>query len=91
MTQDVCFLKNSNIVHRIKYVRSKGILEILFKSGNIQYYHNVPMEVWNEFKESDSPGMFFYHSLRNKYDFSLELADCCQLNNERADGCRPNN
>jgi hypothetical protein len=50
-------------------------LEILFKSGNIQYYHDVPCDIWNEFKESDYPGKYFYNHFRNKFDFSLEAGE----------------
>jgi hypothetical protein len=69
----VCFSLNSNVIQRLKYIRKFNLLEILFKSGNIKYYHGVPDEIWNEFKESESHGKYFYNSFRNKFDFSLEM------------------
>ncbi|MDR0620858.1 MAG: KTSC domain-containing protein [Deltaproteobacteria bacterium] len=75
MRSDVCFSLNSNVIQRLKYVRKESVLEILFKSGNIQYYHDVPCDIWNEFKESDYPGKYFYNHFRNKFDFSLEAGE----------------
>ncbi|MDR2367721.1 MAG: KTSC domain-containing protein [Deltaproteobacteria bacterium] len=75
MRADVCLSPTSNVIERMKYVRKKSVLEILFKSGNVQYYHQVPTEIWTEFKESDPHGKYFYNHFRNKYDFSLEPAE----------------
>jgi hypothetical protein len=75
MRLDVCFALNSNIIQRLKYVRAKNLLEIMFKNGNTHYYHNVPDVIWDEFKDSNSHGKYFYNTIRNKYDFSLELSD----------------
>jgi hypothetical protein len=75
MRLDVCFSLNSNVIQKLKYVHAQKLLEVFFKNGNVQYYHDVPDVIWNEFKEARSHGQYFFNSIRSQYDFSLEPAE----------------
>ena len=75
MRSDVCDSIHSNIIQGLKYLETKRLLEIMFVNGNTQYYHDIPHDIWDEFKDSDSHGKYFYNTIRNQFDFSLESPD----------------
>ncbi|MDR1109891.1 MAG: KTSC domain-containing protein [Deltaproteobacteria bacterium] len=75
MSFDISFSNKSSLIHRLKYTFEKKLLEILFKNGNTHFYHNVPREIWDELKEAESQGKYFFDSIRHKFDFSLESAE----------------
>ena len=57
---------SSNIVS-IGYDETNLILEVEFKGGSVYKYLDVPIDVFNNFMESDSKGSFFHRNIKNTY------------------------
>jgi hypothetical protein len=58
---------NSSAVNAIDYKRSDNILLIKFNSGNIYAYYKVSFNVYKNFMNADSKGIFFNLYIKDKY------------------------
>jgi hypothetical protein len=56
----------STVVDAIGYSR---VLEIVFESGRVYQYYDVPEEVFYGMLNADSKGKFFNANVRGKYSF----------------------
>ncbi len=60
---------NSSNVKEIGYDEKTGILEVLFGTGNVYQYFNVPEMVYKNLVLADSIGKFLNSSIKGKYRF----------------------
>lgn len=59
--------KSSNI-QSIGYEEFTMTLEVIFKPrGSVYYYKDVPKEIWEQFKNSESKGTYFARFIKDKY------------------------
>ena len=59
----------SSVVSAIKYDESKAILTIIFVSGMVYEYKNVPEEIYLEMKNSGSKGTYLNKNIKGNYLF----------------------
>jgi hypothetical protein len=59
----------SDAIHAIGYDRKLQILELIFNSGSIYQYRDVPKEVYYGLMISDSKGQFFQDNIRGEFDY----------------------
>jgi len=68
----------SSLILRFGWVRNPksttdnplGVLKIVFKTNHICYYYNdVPLNIFEDFVNSDSYGKFFHKNIFEKYNF----------------------
>jgi hypothetical protein len=58
---------NSSTILSYEYDIITQTLQIAFKSGRNYIYKNVPQNIVNNFKESESTGSFFHNNIRDQY------------------------
>jgi hypothetical protein len=61
-------VESSNI-REIGYDTDTQTLEILFKSGGLYQYFNIPGGVYEQLMGASSKGSFFYHNIRGEYQW----------------------
>jgi hypothetical protein len=59
----------SSVVAAIKYDVSSSALRIIFVSGKVYDYKDVPEEVYTAMKTSVSKGIFFNEHIKGKYEY----------------------
>jgi len=59
----------SSVVSAIRYNADTRTLRIIFVSGMIYDYKNVPEEVYNEMKSSGSKGAYLNLHIKGRYTF----------------------
>ena len=59
----------STVIDHFSYDTDRNILTIVFLSGNIYAYKDVPEKVYKHMKASPSKGKFFNHAIKDKYTF----------------------
>jgi hypothetical protein len=59
----------SSVVAAIKYDPQTSILRVIYTSGNIYDYKNVPEKVYNEMKQAFSKGEFLNKEIKPNYEF----------------------
>jgi len=59
----------SSVVHRMHYDPKKQVLTIVYISGNVYDYRNVPEAVYLDMKAALSKGEFLNHHIKGKYPF----------------------
>ena len=59
----------SNAVAEIRYDHARERLTVMFVTGRIYEYVNVPVEVAASFQSAFSKGAFFETYIRDRYDF----------------------
>ncbi|MEW6170547.1 MAG: KTSC domain-containing protein [Candidatus Omnitrophota bacterium] len=59
----------SSNISSIGYDVNNKILEIEFKNGSIYQYFNVPSNVFDKLMSVSSQGNYFYHNIKNTYDY----------------------
>ena len=57
----------STVISDFSYDPATSILRVVFQSGNIYDYANVPQEVYNEMKSSFSKGSFLNQHVKGNY------------------------
>ena len=57
----------SSSLRSIGYDRATATLEVEFKNGGVYRYANVPLQLWSEFRDSDSKGKFFLDQVRDRF------------------------
>jgi len=59
----------SDVIHAIGYDDEISVLEIIFNSGQIYQYRNVPREVFEQFMQAESKGNYFQENIRDEFEF----------------------
>ena len=59
----------SSVVASIKYLPDKSILRVVFVSGSVYDYKNVPEEVYNAMRTSGSKGTFLNQHIKGHFKF----------------------
>lgn len=68
MVDKIHFSKiTSSVINFAAYDTTNEILLIVFNSGSIWMYYDVPAEVYKEFISADSAGQYFNLNIRHKY------------------------
>jgi len=60
----------STVVNAIKYYPEKKVLRIIYVSGSVYDYKDVPENVYAEMKSSGSKGGYLNKFVKGKYEFS---------------------
>lgn len=59
----------SSVVAAIRYDASSSTLRVVYVSGAVYDYKNVPEKVYNEMKKSSSKGEFLNKEIKPNYEF----------------------
>jgi hypothetical protein len=59
----------SSVISAIRFDAATTTLRIIFTSGTVYDYKNVPEEVFNAMKTSSSKGIYFNQHIKNNYQF----------------------
>ena len=59
----------SSVVAAMKYDPHRSILRIIFVSGIVYDYKNVPEEIYKAMKAASSKGTFLNKQIKGKYEF----------------------
>lgn len=60
---------DSSNLASVGYDEENQILEIEFNHGGVYQYFDVPKEEYEALLNADSLGSYFYHNIRNDYEF----------------------
>jgi hypothetical protein len=63
----------SSMIHAVGYDAETRTLEVIFNSGGIYFYDNVPPKVYEELMAAESKGSYMKHAIIDAYPHS-ELA-----------------
>lgn len=58
---------NSSFLASCQYDEEKQLLTVIFRNGKEYQYADVPKEVFEEFKDAESAGIYFSSQIKNKY------------------------
>ena len=61
---------DSSNISCLKYDNHSQILEVIFNSGGVYHYFNVPAQVWEDFKRADSKGKYLHEHIKGCYRYS---------------------
>jgi len=59
----------STVISNFSYDPVRSILRVIFLSGSVYEYKNVPKEVYNEMKRSGSKGAYLNQHIKGHYPF----------------------
>jgi KTSC domain len=59
----------SSVVSAIRYYAATSTLRIIFVSGRVYDYKDVPEKVFNAMKTSSSRGIYFNQHIKGYYEF----------------------
>ena len=59
----------STVIDLFNYDHRTATLTIVFRSGNVYAYKDVPEHIYLEFKEASSKGRYFNHEIKNRFVF----------------------
>ena len=59
----------SSVIASVKYDRQTHTLRVIYVSGIIDDYENVPEEVYNAMNTASSKGTFLNKYIKGKYEF----------------------
>ena len=62
-------VESSNLAS-VGYDEKSQILEIEFNHGGVYQYFDVPIEEYESLMGADSLGSYFYHNIRNDYEYA---------------------
>ena len=62
---------NSSAISSIAYADEGGILEAVFRSGDVYRFSAVPAAVWTDLMRAESKGAFFNRRIRDRYPYQL--------------------
>ncbi len=57
----------SDVIHAIGYDPEIQLLEIIFNSGRIYQYREVPPQVYEQFMNAESKGRYFNENIRGEF------------------------
>jgi len=61
---------DSSNLASVGYDEESQILEIEFNHGGVYQYYDVPKEEYQSLMNADSLGSYFYHNIRNDYEYA---------------------
>jgi hypothetical protein len=61
---------DSSMLDSVGYDEKTKTLEVEFTSGGVYQYFDVEKEVFEKLMKADSLGSYFYHNIRDDYDYS---------------------
>lgn len=61
----------SKVISSAIYEKEKFLLRIKFNNQKEYVYYNVPMDLWEHFKKSESKGKFYNQFIKNKFKLSI--------------------
>ena len=64
------FPVDSSQIRSVGYDSETETMYVEFKNGQVYRYLEVPQNVFNNLKNSSSPGRFFLSSVKQYYDYS---------------------
>lgn len=59
----------STAIERFDYEESRQVLRVVFRSGAVYEYHDVPEAVYLNFKRAKSKGRFLNRVVKGSFDF----------------------
>lgn len=59
----------SSNISRIGYDEESMILEVEFLNGRVYQYLDIPVPIWQQFKQSDSKGKFLHYTIKGNYRY----------------------
>lgn len=59
----------SDVIHAIGYDDEVSVLEVIFNSGQIYQYRNVPREVFEQLRRAESKGSYFQDNIRDEFEY----------------------
>ena len=59
----------SSVVSAIKYDAKTATLRVIYVSGMVYDYKEVPQEIYTEMKTSKSKGIYLNHNIKGHYPF----------------------
>ena len=68
MTVEWTLVDSSNVA-AIGYEKEAEDLHVQFNSGSVYVYSNVPVEVFDNFKDADSKGRYLNENIKGVYDY----------------------
>ncbi len=57
----------STMLHAVGYDPELRVLEVIFNSGSIYLYRDVPQDVYDGLMSADSKGQYFLETIRERY------------------------
>jgi hypothetical protein len=68
----------STVIRRFDYDPEAQALDVLFTTGRLYRYHDVPPTVADEFRAAFSKGRYFNAKIRDAYDYSECVAEALE-------------
>lgn len=68
-------LQRSSWMSKANYYSCDGLVGYFTyetKNGKNYIYRNVPMEIWQSFKNADSPGRFYNENIKGRFILALD-------------------
>ena len=62
-------VRSSSSIKEFSYNEHSKLLAIKFIGKQIYVYKNVPIEIFNGLKRSDSTGIYFQENIKDKYEY----------------------
>lgn len=59
----------SRAIHAIGYDRERRVLEVVFNTGRIYQFVNVPEELYTGLRNAESKGEYFTRNIRDAFPF----------------------
>jgi len=59
----------SDVIHAVGYDAQVQVLEIIFNSGQIYQYRNVPQAVYEQLMAAESKGNYFQNNIRDEFEY----------------------
>ena len=62
-------MNTSSMLSSISYSEVNKELIVVFNSGGMYIYMNVPLEIYEEMEKADSVGRYFLANIKGQYQF----------------------
>jgi hypothetical protein len=59
----------SSVIARMSYDADNSVLKIIFVSGKVYNYKEVPKQIYEDMKSSGSKGIYFNKYIKDHYPF----------------------
>jgi hypothetical protein len=60
----------STVIRSIAYNAASAVLTIVFVTGSVYDYFDVPLEVYEQFKRFREKGVYYNEQIKGKYRFA---------------------
>ena len=60
----------STVIRSIEYDAAGAVLRVMFVTGSVYEYYEVPQEVYEQFKSFREKGVFYNGQIKGKYRFA---------------------